>query len=200
MLFYRSLQLSSLVMFCLQPFGASPVPGAMSYCADDPEAMEALLYEWGAPPSVLQALVDSGFTTLGSLTFAVASSSANAQETCILNVLGLDPADPSALMLPDAACLRRLLAVACSLQLPGLSSAASASSSAPAASGGSILAPYVPATLSLCSGRSRLHFLSGLPDLDSGLRPDCISISVCPDCLDQTSAFGQRKQKRRRAL
>ena len=63
----------------------------------------------------------SGFTTLGSLAFAVPASPANAQETFVLNVLGLDPADPSAMLQPEAACLRRLLASACALQLPDLS-------------------------------------------------------------------------------
>ena len=45
--------------------------GAMSYRADDPEALEALLSEWGAPASLRQALLDSGYSTLGALAFAV---------------------------------------------------------------------------------------------------------------------------------
>ena len=115
----------------------------MSYRADDPEALEALLAEWGAPASLRQALLDSGYATLGALAFAVPASPANAQETFIMNVLGLDPADPAALMLPEAACLRRLLAVASSLQLPGLASVSASSTPPPATSASKLTAAEV---------------------------------------------------------
>ena len=115
----------------------------MSYRADDPEALEALLSEWGAPASLRQALLDSGYSTLGALAFAVPSSPANAQETFVMNVLGLDPADPAALMLPEAACLRRLLAVASSLQLPGLASVSATPLSPPAISASKLTATEV---------------------------------------------------------
>ena len=115
----------------------------MSYRADDPEALEALLAEWGAPASLRQALLDSGYATLQALAFAVPASPANAQETFIMNVLGLDPADPAALMLPETACLRRLLAVASSLQLPGLASASASSTPPPATSASKLTAAEV---------------------------------------------------------
>ena len=115
----------------------------MSYRADDPEALEALLAEWGAPASLRQALLDSGYATLGALAFAVPSSPANAQETFVMNVLGLDPADPAALMLPETACLRRLLAVASSLQLPGLASVSANPVSQPATSASKLTAAEV---------------------------------------------------------
>ena len=115
----------------------------MSCRADDPEALEALLAEWGAPASLRQALLDSGYSTLGALAFAVPSSPANAQETFVMHVLGLDPADPAALMLPEAACLRRLLAVASSLQLPGLASMSATPLSPPAISASKLTAAEV---------------------------------------------------------
>ena len=97
--------------------------------------------EWGAPASLRQALLDSGYATLGALAFAVPASPANAQETFIMNVLALDPADPAALMLPEAACLRHLLAVASSL--PGLASASANSTPPPATSASKLTAAEV---------------------------------------------------------
>ena len=120
------------------------MPGAMSYRADDPEALEALLAEWGAPAMLASVILwNSGYATLGALAFAVPSSPANAQETFIMNVLGLDPADPAALMLPEAACLRRLLAVASSLQLPGLASVSASSTPPPTTSASKLTAAEV---------------------------------------------------------
>ena len=119
----------------------------MSFRADDPEALESLLFEWGAPGSVHQALLDSGYTTLGSLAFAVPASPANAQETFIVNLLGLDLADSAALMQAEAAFVRLLLASACPLNLPGLSSAGSSAAAAPSPASANKLTPAEVLTL-----------------------------------------------------
>ena len=89
---------SSIRSICLQPFFALI---CQELCPTVPTI----------PASLRQALLDSGYATLGALAFAVPASPANAQETFIMNVLGLDAADPAALMLPEAACgcLWRLL-------------------------------------------------------------------------------------------
>ena len=109
------------------------------------EALEALLSEWGAPPSVHQAYW-TGLYHVGFFGFCVPASLTNAQETFILNVWGLDPADPSAMMQPEAARLRRLLASACALQLPGLSPASSQSMTpAPAATSAKLTSAEVQA-------------------------------------------------------
>ena len=84
----------------------------MTHRVDDPAALEALLVEWAAPPGLHQALLDYEFTTLGSLMFAVPESPPSAADSWISNLLGLDPADPRALLSAEVSCLRRLLATA----------------------------------------------------------------------------------------
>ena len=90
----------------------------MAHRVDDPAALEALLLEWAAPPGLHQALLDYDFTTLGSLMFAVPESPPSATDSWISNLLGLDPADPRALLSAEVSCLRRLLATARALCPP----------------------------------------------------------------------------------
>ena len=84
----------------------------MTHRVDDPAALEALLLEWAAPSGLHQTLLDYGFATLGSLMFAVPESPPSATDSWISNLLGLDPADPRALLSAEVSCLRRLLATA----------------------------------------------------------------------------------------
>ena len=106
----------------------------MAHRVDDPQSLEALLHAWGAPPAVLESLLEANFRTLGSLIFAVPDQPPAAADTFIVSVLGLDPADASALLCAEASCIRRLLALARSLgpAAPSTSTAASAPA-APAA-------------------------------------------------------------------
>ena len=116
----------------------------MAHRVDDPSALEALLHEWSAPPGLHQALLDYDFSTLGSLMFAVLDSPPSAADSWITNLLGLDPADPRAMLSAEVSCLRRLLATARGLcppvALPGESSS-SASVSAGTASSANKLTP-----------------------------------------------------------
>ena len=71
----------------------------MTYRADDPEALQALLYK-GSPQSVHTALVDSGYTTLGSLAFAVPSAP-HVHRQCV----GLRPCRPRCCVRPSSSGL-----------------------------------------------------------------------------------------------
>ena len=71
---------------------------------------------------------------LGSLMFAVPDSPPSAADSWISNLLGLDPADPRAMLSAEVSCLRRLLATARGL-CPPVSRPGEASSSASACPG-----------------------------------------------------------------
>ena len=144
----------------------------MAHRVDDPQSLEALLHAWGAPPAVLESLLEANFRTLGSLIFAVPDQPPAAADTFIVSVLGLDPADASALLCAEASCIRRLLALARSLgpAAPPTSTAASAAS-APAA----LSAKLSPAEIASLRKSFSQSYTSELLGPDSMPSPDFLS-------------------------
>ena len=121
---------------------------------------------------MLDSLLEANFRKLGSLIFAVPDQPPAAADTFIVSVLGLDPADASALLCAEASCIRRLLALARSLgpAAPPTSTAASAAA-APATLSAKLSAAEI-ASLRKSFSQS---YTSELLGLDSMPSPDFLS-------------------------